>query len=145
VYAALRIGDVVIAGELGRAFNGSFASNMFLLEVSVGALIPIFIAFSRLAGTNWGQIWFGLTTVAGVVMLRFNVVTTALQEYMSPTGQGYWPKLTEITVSIGLVCIACLLYLLIAENFNILDRHRQKELEAELPVDVKTDGQTFGA
>jgi len=124
VYLALKIGDLLIAGELANAFALDFASIMFLLELGLGVLVPILIAFSSAANSRKGIIAFGLLSVAGVIMNRFNVVMTGMAEYLNGTlGGHYFPAWTEFLVSAGLVSIACLLYLFIAENFSILD-HR---------------------
>lgn len=125
-YLALKIVDLGAAGEFGNAFAFTFVSNMFLLELGLGVLLPIFIAFSNFAGTQKGQILFGLFTVGGVVLNRFNVVMTGMGEYINAFGGSYFPAWTEFIVSAGLVSIACLLYLFIAENFSIMD-HRGSE------------------
>jgi Ni/Fe-hydrogenase subunit HybB-like protein len=127
VYLALKIIDLVVAGEVARAFAMDFVSIMFLIELILGVLVPIFIAFSSSANTRKGQIIFGLLVVGGVIMNRFNVVLTGMREYLSGTlGGSYFPAWTEFVVSAGLVSIACLIYLFIAENFSIID-HRGSE------------------
>ncbi|HHV65874.1 MAG TPA: Ni/Fe-hydrogenase cytochrome b subunit [Peptococcaceae bacterium] len=127
VYLGLKIIDLVVAGELAKAFAFDFVSIMFLLELVCGVAIPICIAFSKLSASRKGQITFGLLTVGGVVLNRFNVVLTGMRDYLSGTlGGSYFPAWTEIVVSAGLVSIACLVYLFIAENFSILD-HRGSE------------------
>lgn len=126
VYLAMKIIDLVIAGELSRVFTFNFVSTMFLIELVLGVVIPIFIAFSPAVNTRKGIITFGLLSVGGVIMNRFNVVMTGMGEYINASGGYYFPAWTEFVVSAGLVSIACLLYLFIAENFSILD-HRGSE------------------
>jgi Ni/Fe-hydrogenase subunit HybB-like protein len=75
---------------------------------------------------------------------------TALQDYQKINSGGgpiYIPAWTEVTVSIGLTFIACLTYLFIVENFNILDK---SEMEAanksqKLTEDSKPGSHTLGA
>lgn len=127
VYLGLKVIDLVVAGELAKAFAFDFVSIMFLLELVLGVAVPICIAFSKFGGTRKGQIIFGLLTVGGVILNRFNVVLTGMGEYLNGTlGGSYFPAWTEFVVSAGLVSIACLFYLFIAENFSILD-HRGSE------------------
>jgi len=126
VYLAMKVIDLAVAGEIANAFAFDFQSIMFLIELGLGVLVPILIAFSKSAGTKKGQIIFGLLTVGGVVMNRFNVVMTGMGEYLNKYGGHYFPAWTEFVVSAGLVSIACLAYLFIAENFSILD-HRGSE------------------
>jgi len=126
VYLAMKIIDLAVSGEVGKAFAFDFVSIMFLIELGLGVVLPIFIAFSKSAGTQKGQIIFGLFTVGGVIMNRFNVVMTGMGEYINASGGYYFPAWTEFVVSAGLVSIACLGYLFIAENFSIMD-HRGSE------------------
>jgi Ni/Fe-hydrogenase subunit HybB-like protein len=126
VYLVLKIIDLAVAGEIGNAFTFNFQSTMFLIELGLGVVVPVCIAFSKAAESKKGQLIFGILTVAGVVMNRFDVVMTGMGPYLNKYGGHYFPAWTEFAVSAGLVSIACLLYLFIAENFSILD-HRGEE------------------
>lgn len=133
VYLALKIIDLAVSGEVANAFAFNFPSTMFLIELGLGVVIPIFIAFSGASASKGGQILFGLLTVGGVIMNRFNVVMTGMGEYLNGTiGGSYFPAWTEFTVSAGLVSIACLIYLFVAENFNILDNSHSEPVEMEM-------------
>jgi Ni/Fe-hydrogenase subunit HybB-like protein len=120
IYFIAKIGDLLVAGELGGAFAGTFASNMFLLELGLGCLVPLLLFFGGACAKRGGLILYGICVVAGVVMNRFNVVMTGMGEYLNRAGGQYFPSWTEFVVSAGLVCIACLIYLFIVENFNIV-------------------------
>ncbi|NLI92104.1 MAG: hydrogenase, partial [Peptococcaceae bacterium] len=137
VYLALKVIDLAATGEIANAFAFNFTSIMFLIELGLGVLVPIIIAFSGSAGTKKGQIIFGLLTVGGVVMNRFNVVMTGMGEYLNKYGGHYFPAWTEFVVSAGLVSIACLLYLFIAENFSILDHRGSEPVKGIMTEDGK--------
>ncbi|MCL1852404.1 MAG: Ni/Fe-hydrogenase cytochrome b subunit [Peptococcaceae bacterium] len=139
IYFVIKMIDLGVRGQFGNMFAGTFASNMFLLEIGAGVLIPILLAFSRAVATNAGQIWFACLTVGGVVLSRFNMMT-GLGGYLNASGAHYFPSVMEFIVSIGFVCIACLLYLFIAENFVIVDDHAQGH-EVELKEDVGVPAQ----
>lgn len=126
VYLAMKIIDLAVRGMFAKAFAFDFVSIMFLLELGLGVVVPIIIAFSSLANSRKWLIIFGLLNVGGVVLNRFNVVFTGMGEYLNRYGGHYFPAWTEFAVSLGLVSIACLVYLFIAENFSILD-HRGSE------------------
>ncbi|MDR1961489.1 MAG: Ni/Fe-hydrogenase cytochrome b subunit [Gracilibacteraceae bacterium] len=127
IYFLAKIGDLYVAGEIGNAFAGTFASNMFLLELGVGCVVPLLLFFGGLCAKRGGLILYGVCTVAGVVMNRFNVVLTGMSDYLNRGGGGYFPAWTEFAVSAGLVCIAFLVYLFVADNFNITGKHEQEE------------------
>ncbi|SDH32638.1 NrfD/PsrC family molybdoenzyme membrane anchor subunit [Desulfosporosinus hippei] len=123
LYMMLKITDMVVRGTFANAFAFDLPSIMFLSELTFGVIIPIIIAFSSLSSTRKGLIWFGILTVSGVVMNRFDVLFTGMGKYLNQYGGSYVPAVSEFVVSLGLVSIACLAYLFLAENFNILGGH----------------------
>ncbi|EGW38681.1 NrfD/PsrC family molybdoenzyme membrane anchor subunit [Desulfosporosinus sp. OT] len=129
LYLILKIVDIAVKGTLSNVFAFDLPSIMFLIELVFGVIIPIIIAFSSLSGTRKGLLWFGILDVAGVILNRFNVVFTGLGKYLNQHGGHYSPAWTEIVVSLGLVSIACLAYLFIAENFNIMGHHGSESVE----------------
>ncbi|MCL1916858.1 MAG: polysulfide reductase NrfD [Peptococcaceae bacterium] len=154
LYFVLKLVDLLLVRDQGVALTaGTLESNLFLLELLAGVLVPIVLAFSKATSTNAGQLWFGWLVVGGVVLNRFNVTTTSLSGYMNEIapGSSYFPAVTEIVVSMGLVCIACLLYLFVAENFTIISKHKSaanEELgQKEIPVGGETapGDRTIGA
>jgi Ni/Fe-hydrogenase subunit HybB-like protein len=131
IYLIVKIGDLLVAGEIGNAFAGTFASNMFLLELGIGCVIPLLVFFSGACNKRGGLLLYGICTVAGVVMNRFDVTLTGMGQYLNQFGGSYAPAWTEYVVSAGLVSIACLLYLFIVENFNITGGHGHEEEKLE--------------
>ncbi|WP_019851426.1 NrfD/PsrC family molybdoenzyme membrane anchor subunit [Desulfitobacterium sp. PCE1] len=131
LYLILKIADMSVRGTFAHAFAFDLPSMMFLSELVLGCILPIIIAFSSLSSTRKGLIGFGILTVAGVVMNRFDVLFTGMGSYLNQYGGHYFPAWTEIIVSLGLVSIACLAYLFIAENFNILWHHKSESVEGK--------------
>jgi Ni/Fe-hydrogenase subunit HybB-like protein len=127
IYFIAKIGDLFVAGEIGGAFAGTFASNMFLLELGIGCVVPLLLFFAGACAKRGGLILYGLCAVAGVVMNRFNVVLTGMGEYLNRAGGQYFPSWMEFVVSAGLVSIACLIYLFVVENFNITGGSKHEE------------------
>ncbi|WP_088189205.1 NrfD/PsrC family molybdoenzyme membrane anchor subunit [Desulfosporosinus sp. FKA] len=126
LYLILKIVDMAVKGTFANAFAFDLPSIMFLTELIFGVTIPIIIAFSSLSSTRKGLLWFGILDVAGVILNRFDVVFTGMAKYLNQHGGHYFPAWTEFIVSLGLVSIACLAYLFIVENFNIIE-HRGTE------------------
>lgn len=119
VYLILKIIDLTRQGQWGLVFQGSMQSNLYLLEMVGGILVPLFIIFSPLAHRKYGVLVYSWLVVAGVVLNRMNCVFTAMYK----SGE-YFPSPFEFAVSIGLVSIGCLAYGLIVENFNVLGARR---------------------
>lgn len=126
LYLILKFVDLVSRDALGYVFAGGLEANMFLLEMVVGIIIPIIICFGPWSKTRGGLFTFGLLTSVGLIINRMNVVFTGMHKALGP---GYFPSWMEWTVSIGLVCGGVLVYLFIAENFNVLG-HGEKQHEA---------------
>ncbi len=55
VYFIVKVADLAYRGVWSNAFNGSFASNMFLIEMIVFILAPIFMyAIPAIHTKLWG-------------------------------------------------------------------------------------------
>lgn len=125
MYLALKLYDLANRGVFNLMFKGNLEGNLFLLEVILGVIIPIIIAFSGMSGTRKGLITFGVLVSGGLIFNRMNVVFTGMSAAL---GGWYFPSIMEWAVSIGLVCIGTLVYCFIVENFNILghEEHQHK-------------------
>lgn len=114
IYLIVKIGDLVYRGELARAFNGSFESNMFLIEMIVFIIIPIFL-YSMTSKTLTASV----LVVAGVIFNRMNVVFTGMSD---AAGGHYFPSPWEWLITAGMWSALILAYCFIVENFPILPK-----------------------
>ena len=79
IYLIVKIFDLVYRGVLGMAFNGSFESNMFLIEMIVFIILPIIMyAMPSVRNKLGGVLTASLLVVVGVVFNRMNVVFTGM-------------------------------------------------------------------
>ncbi len=122
LYLALKLYDLANRGVFNLVFKGNLEGNLFLLELLLGVIIPIFIAFTGMSNTRKGLVTFGVLVSGGLIFNRMNVVFTGMSAAL---GGWYFPSVMEWAVSIGLVAIGVLAYCFIAENFNIMghDEH----------------------
>jgi len=123
VYLVLRFADLAYHDKLHLIWEGSFESYAFLAEISIGLVIPIMIVFSPLVNYRIFIILYGFLTVFGVILNRMNVVVTGM---WAETGSVYYPAITEILVTVGLVTGGILVYMFLCENFNILGHGEAK-------------------
>ncbi|AEF94897.1 Polysulphide reductase NrfD [Desulfotomaculum nigrificans CO-1-SRB] len=123
IYLVLKFYDLANRGVFNLMFAGNLEGNLFLAEIILGVLIPIFIAFSGASSTRKGLLTFGILVSGGVILNRMNVVFTGMSKAL---GGWYFPSIMEWAVSIGLVSLGCLAYCFIAENFNILEHEHHK-------------------
>lgn len=123
LYTLLKVWDFTVRGIWPYVFAGGLETNMFLLESIVGVIIPLIIIFGPWSKTRKGLLTYGVLTAVGLVLNRLNVVITGMVNYYGP---GYFPAWTEITVTLGLVSGAILVYCFLVENFHIADHSEEK-------------------
>ncbi|HOV78576.1 MAG TPA: Ni/Fe-hydrogenase cytochrome b subunit [Bacillota bacterium] len=120
IYLLVKIGDLIYRNELGRAFNGSFESNMFLIEMVVFVIAPIVMYATPSIRTNLrGVVTASFLVVAGVVFNRMNVVFTGMAD---AAGGHYFPSMWEWIITAGMWSALILAYCFVVENFPILPK-----------------------
>ena len=113
VYEVVRVADLTLRGELGRALAGP-RSGLFLLEVGVCGLLPLaLLATAKLRG-RMGFLALGAAlSVLGVVLNRANAVLFAMN-LRGPMPQiapsPYVPSVFEWGISVGLVAATVFLF-----------------------------------
>ena len=132
VYLVIKVADLVIRGQIGRVFEFSVVSNMFLLEICLLTIVPIIITLLPFGKTKGGVTVFAISAVCGLILTRLNVVFTGMHAHL---GGGYFPTWFEIFSTIGLFSICILAYLYITENFPFFyglpgDADGETELES---------------
>ncbi|NLT94539.1 MAG: polysulfide reductase NrfD [Clostridia bacterium] len=115
-YLVLKIGDLISKGAFSHVFSGTVEGNMFLLEMIIGVVLPIIIAFSPMITKKSGLALFSGCAIIGVVLNRFNVIIVGMYDALGP---GYVPSWIEWGISIGLMAVVILMYTFIVENFAI--------------------------
>ncbi len=119
LYFVVKFTDIIAAGKFELIFNGSWQSNLFIIEVLISTIIPaVLFAVPKLRKNNIVQ-WTGsFMVVFGMVMNRMDVGGVSM---LGATKDSYTPAWTEIVISLGIVSIAALVFLFFIENFHIWD------------------------
>lgn len=113
-YLLLKLYDLAAKNQWDLLVANTLQSNLYLLEMVIGIIIPICLIFSPLVNTRRGLLAYAGLTVFGVVFNRMNCVFTSMYS------GNYFPTVWEFIVSIGLVSIGCLVYCFIVENFRVI-------------------------
>jgi Ni/Fe-hydrogenase subunit HybB-like protein len=120
VYLIVKIIDLNYRGVYSMAFNGSFESNMFLVEMILFVLVPIIMyAIPAIRKQLWGVVTASALVVIGVIFNRMNVVFTGMAQSV---GGSYFPSIWEWLITIGMWSVLILAYLFVVENFPILPK-----------------------
>jgi Ni/Fe-hydrogenase subunit HybB-like protein len=125
-YFAAKLIDLLNRGALGYLFEGSVASVMYLIEVTLGVLAPFLILVNPRGRTSPRRLMLAASLViGGVVLNRLNVFLIGY----SPTGGygSYYPSLFEVAVTVGFVAMIVLLYRLAVFNFPIIEHFKEQE------------------
>lgn len=120
VYLAVKLVDIIIAGEFALIFSGTWESNLFIFEMLISTIIPIIIFAIPALRSRSGWQWTGSSMVVfGMIFNRLNVGGITM---LSATGDAYVPSWTEIAISMGVVSAAGLAFLFAVEKLHIWEQ-----------------------
>ncbi len=118
-YVVLKLADLIWRGALTRVLDGSAESDLLLIEIVLGVLLPaIMFLIPSVRDSVTGLLTASILTVLGIALGRANVVFTGMAA--AAGGASYVPYWMELAVTVGLVAMGVLAYLFVTENFPIL-------------------------
>ncbi len=101
IYLVLKLGDLVLAGEIGLIFTAYPYNIYWWIEILVGIVAPmILFNLKSIRKSDTKLFWVAVLVVLGLIINRFNVSMFALG--MRP-GYTYFPTWMEFAISAGLV------------------------------------------
>lgn len=117
LYFIVKMVDIILSGKLSMIADGSWESYLFITEIFISTIIPITIFAVKKFRNNKKAQWIGsFMVVFGMVFYRINVGGLTM---LSATGDSYTPSWMEITISLGVVSVAALVFLFAIERFHI--------------------------
>lgn len=125
VYQVVRIGDVVLRGQLAAAFSGGLG-YLFLIEIVLGGLVPLFMLAQSKVRENPTLLGIGaFLSLGGIVFNRINVVILGMN-LKGPIPQvapsSYSPSFVEWAIPISLISATILLISLGVRYLPVLSR-----------------------
>ncbi|USN99134.1 MAG: Ni/Fe-hydrogenase cytochrome b subunit [Phycisphaeraceae bacterium] len=120
LYLGVKVFDLFRRGVAGEVLAGTFASNLFIAEVTIGAILPILIfAIPRFRRSVAGLFIGACLVILGLVMNRLDVFLIAY----SPLDQAahYTPSFMEIAVTAGFIATMVLIYRFVVLNFPVIE------------------------
>ena len=132
-YTILKILDLYTRGQFTRLFDGSGYSVLFLIELFGLGLIPaILLSFRPIRRNVKSVVVLGFIIIFGIVLNRMNV---GLIGTFAATGSTYFPTWMEISYSVMLVAMSCLLFSYIVKYFPVFidndDPHQYRKMIPE--------------
>ena len=109
IYGLLRVQAIQRNHAWGAIREFGYEGQMFLLEFTLGVLLPVgLMSFRRLrSNPNW-LVGGAFLAVLGFVMNRLNISITGME---AASGTRYLPSAGEIIVSLGLVAAGMVVFL----------------------------------
>lgn len=110
LYLALKLGDLLLSGELALIWNAGAYSFWWWVEMGVGLILPIILLMTpALRQRPWTPIVAPLLLLFGVMMNRFNATMFG---QILPPGASYSPHVLEWLSTIGIIGAAVMAWLL---------------------------------
>jgi len=140
VYGLVRLIDIAVTGKLPLAFDGSWQSLVFWIEIILMFALPVLLLSVRRWRGSTPALWIATaSSVLGMGLDRANIAGVMLVR----TGDIYLPTIYEITISMGILAAAIIVFLYCIERFKIWevrwdDPRERPETSPELshPADV---------
>lgn len=119
VYLTMRLQDLAARDALGHVFDLDQESVLFLLEIGVGCVVPLFLFALRFVRHNrTGLFVAAFMVVLGLVLNRMNVAITGMA---ASSGVNYFPSPIEFLVSIFIVSIGFVGFALVSRYFPVFE------------------------
>ena len=124
LYLALRVVDMLVAGDLRYMFAGDLYSLLFWAELILGVIVPI-ILFSLPATrkNRYRMFWTAILVVFGLIFNRINISLIGFD------GAPSWPTWQELFISIGMVSIGALVFVLATRYLAVFSSHHPEKTE----------------
>ena len=124
LYLALRVVDMLVAGDLRYMFAGDLYSLLFWAELILGVIVPIILFSLPATRTNrYRMFWTAILVVFGLIFNRINISLIGFD------GAPYWPTWQELFISIGMVSIGALVFVLASRYLAVFTSHHPEKTE----------------
>lgn len=125
IYLALKLGDMVIRGTYVYLLDGTAQTNSFLVEMIFGVIVPWIMLLSPAVRRSRRWLFVACTLIVGGVLL--NRVNVFVVGYRPPVSENaYFPAVTEILITVGLIAGLMFLYRFLATHLPVLNKPGQE-------------------
>jgi Ni/Fe-hydrogenase subunit HybB-like protein len=139
IYTVIRFEDLFHRNALPLLTRGGWESGLFLVEILLACFIPIsLLLIPKVRENPKGLYLAAVLCLLGFVTNRMNTAITGLE---SAAGQHYFPKWTEIVITLALIGAGFLIFALAAKYLPIFPHERPRaaveEPEMIAPIEVE--------
>lgn len=120
IYFIMKAYQLLNGPGIQAAFAGTLTSNMYLLEMIIGLVIPLMLlSMKKMRERINSLLAINILVIIGVVLNRLNVAIFGLSEYTSRAGADYFPSWMEFGVTAGFIAFAILGFKVCAKYLNL--------------------------
>jgi len=117
LYVAIRILDLVVRGAIGTFVTEGFNSVMFTIEMIL-FIIPIVILFPKANRSKPRRLFAAaISAVMAGILYRFDAFLVA---FNPGDGWHYFPAVSEIMITLGIIAVELMAYLFLVKKLPIL-------------------------
>ncbi len=107
IYFVMKLWLLAKGPGLSAPFNGTMEADMYLLEMSIGVIIPLCLLLIKSIRENITSIFYvNILVISGVLLNRLNVSIFGVYRAASARGAGYFPSWMEIVVTLAFISFA---------------------------------------
>lgn len=118
VYAVFKFQDLYRRGSFSLMFSLNHESVLFWGEMGMGVILPMVLLFiAKIRETESGLFFSALLVVIGFILNRLNVSITGMLH-----SETYFPKWTEIAVTVSLVTLGFTVFAIAVRHFNVFPK-----------------------
>lgn len=118
-FVALRLGDLVLRGAIGLAFQGGVKGGMFMLEILLFVAAALMLATPAARRTPRHLFLGALAMLLAGTIYRINAY---LVGYDTGMGWTYFPSVPELLVTLGMFALEVVLYLVFVKKLPVLHK-----------------------
>jgi Ni/Fe-hydrogenase subunit HybB-like protein len=137
LYGLLKFQDLASRGALAHLREPTTETILFILEMALGVFLPVpLLLFRKVREDRDGLFAVALLVITGFVLNRLNVSITGLE---ASSGVHYFPRWTEVAVTLSIVGVGFLLFSLAVRYLNVFEPAGRDGGEAVEPRDNGCD------
>lgn len=107
IYLIMKLWFLAKGPGLSAAFNGTIEAKMYLLEMIIGVIVPLFLLLIKNIRENIKSIFLvNILVIAGVLLNRLNVAIFGVYRDASANGFSYFPTWMEFVVTFAFISFA---------------------------------------
>lgn len=134
VYTVVRFEDLLHRGALALLAKGGWETILLLVELLLGSALPIMLLLiPKVRESPKGLYLAAVLCLLGFVTNRMNVAITGME---AGTGQHYFPKWTEITITLAIIGFGFFVFAVAVKYLPIFSHEAAYERAAQEMVET---------